>query len=73
MDEIDSFFENPILAKNKKDKTGTLKNIVTFQVEQTTMSWKISYGLTNSYNFKRQDKSKTVTFQVEPNDNIDLI
>ena len=37
MDEIDSLFENPILAKNKKAKTGTLKNIVTFQVEQTTM------------------------------------
>ena len=73
MDEIDSIFENPILAKNKKDKAGTLKNIVTFQIEQTTMSWKISYELTNSYNFQRQDKSKTVTFQVEPNENIDPI
>ena len=73
MDEIDSLFENPILAKNKKAKTETLKNIVTFQVEQTTMSWKISYELTNSYNFQRQDKSKIVTFQVEPNDNIDPI
>ena len=73
MDEIDSIFENPILAKNKKDKAGTLKNIVTFQVEQTTMSWKISYELTNSYNFQRQDKSKTVTFQVEPNEDIDPI
>ena len=38
MDGIDSFFGNPILAKNKKTKTASLKNIVTFQVEQTTIS-----------------------------------
>ena len=37
-DEIDSFLENRILAKNKKTKTATLKNIVTFQVEQTTIT-----------------------------------
>ena len=55
------------LLKIKKAKTATLSNIVTFQVEQTTISQEISYELTNSYNFQQQDKSKIVTFQVQTN------
>ena len=34
MEEIDSLLGNRNRAKNKKTKTATLKNIVTFQVEQ---------------------------------------
>ena len=38
MDDIDSFLGNRILAKNKKTKTATVRNNVTFQVEQTPVS-----------------------------------
>ena len=51
IDEIDSFLGNRILAKNKKTKTATLKNVDTFQVEQTTIPQEISYELKNGYNF----------------------
>ena len=70
IDAIGSFLGIHILAKNKKNKTATLINIVTFQVEKTTMLEGISYELANRYNFQRQDKSEIVFSQAEPNDNI---